>query len=163
MRSADLLAVLQGFYADARAQRVRHEASARQVGEYDFNNTYQYVLNREDAHLRWLRDAIASIGGSVSDAPSGAEAPLPAGRKVPSATVARDDARAAGALVDEWQRKLGAVTHARHRRMLDAILGEVREHQRFFEQVSAGCTDLLGRRTGGSAPVGRVLPARWVE
>jgi hypothetical protein len=47
--------------------------------------------------------------------------------------------------------------------MLDVILGEMREHQRFFEQATAGRTDLLGRRTSGSQPVGGVLATRWVE
>ena len=36
------------------------------------------------------------------------------------------------------------MTHARHRKMLDVILGESREHQRLFEQAAAGMEDLLG-------------------
>ena len=37
----------------------RHEASARAVSHYDFNNTYQYVINREETHLSWLQNALA--------------------------------------------------------------------------------------------------------
>jgi hypothetical protein len=47
--------------------------------------------------------------------------------------------------------------------MLDVILGESREHQRFFEQAAAGVEDLLGRRTGGVPRRGSVLPVRWLE
>ena len=56
-----------------------------------------------------------------------------------------------------------AVTHARHRTMLNVMLGESLEHQRLFEQAAAGFEDLLGRRTGGAARVGGVLPTRWQE
>ena len=55
------------------------------------------------------------------------------------------------------------MTHARHRTMLNVILGESMEHKRFFEQAAAGFEDLLGRRTGGVARVGGVLPTRWLE
>ena len=54
--------------------------------------------------------------------------------------------------------------HARHRAMLNVILGETREQQRFFEQALAGRTDLLGRRSSVAGPAhGEVLPARWIE
>jgi hypothetical protein len=162
VKSADLLTLLRGFHAEALTQRARHEASALRVGDYDFNNTYQYVLNREDAHLAWLRDAIESIGGSVAGVQADAAPPARAGQET-GAAIAADDARAMHALIDEWKGKLGEVTHARHRRMLDVILGEMREHERFFEQASAGRTDLLGRRTGGPRRAGRVLATRWVE
>ena len=53
------------------------------------------------------------------------------------------------------------MTHARHRTMLDVVLGESLEHQRLFEQAAAGFEDVLGRRTGGAERVGAVLPTRW--
>jgi len=55
------------------------------------------------------------------------------------------------------------MTHARHRNMLNVILGESIEHMRLFEQAAAGFEDLLGRRTGGVPRVGAVLPTRWLE
>ena len=55
------------------------------------------------------------------------------------------------------------MTHARHRIMLDVILGESREQQRMFEQAAAGMEDLLGKRTGGVPRQGAVLPTRWME
>ena len=55
------------------------------------------------------------------------------------------------------------MTHARHRTMLDVILGESIEHQRLFEQAASGFEDVLGQRTDGAARVGEVLPTRWQE
>ena len=47
--------------------------------------------------------------------------------------------------------------------MLNVILGESREHQQLFDQAAAGVQDLLGKRTGGVARQGNVLPVRWME
>ena len=55
------------------------------------------------------------------------------------------------------------MTHARHRKMLDLMLGEVAEHQRLFQQAAAGQSDLLGRRPAGAGTGGGVMPARWIE
>jgi len=59
--------------------------------------------------------------------------------------------------------RVATVTHARHRTMLNVVLGESIEHQRLFEQAAAGFEDVIGRRTGGVARVGAVLPDRWQE
>jgi hypothetical protein len=45
--------------------------------------------------------------------------------------------------------------------MLELILGEVAEHQRFFSQAAAGRLDLLGTRQGKGTG-GGVLAVRWV-
>ena len=56
------------------------------------------------------------------------------------------------------------MANARHRRMLNVILGETLEQKRFFEQALAGRRDLLGRRTEDvGLLVGKVLPTRWIE
>ena len=47
--------------------------------------------------------------------------------------------------------------------MLDVVLGESLEHKRLFEQAASGMEDVLGRRTGGVARQGAVLPTRWME
>ena len=67
------------------------------------------------------------------------------------------------AFVDRWRPRLEAMTHARHRTMLDVVLGESLEHMRLFEQGAAGDEDLLGRRTSLAERVGAVLPNRWME
>jgi len=45
---------LQELLSTAAAERLaliqRHEAGARVVSHYDFNNTYQYVISREETH-----------------------------------------------------------------------------------------------------------------
>ena len=55
------------------------------------------------------------------------------------------------------------MSHARDRKMLELVLGEVAEHQRFFSQAADGSADLLGRRPDGAGTGGGVLPRRWVE
>ena len=72
----------------------------------------------------------------------------------------RDDA---AAFVARWRPRVDKLTHARHKVMLNVILGETLEHKRFFDQALAGRTDLLGRRTDGAGTPGVVLPTRWVE
>jgi len=74
-----------------------------------------------------------------------------------------DDAKALAAWVEAWRPRIVAVTHARHRRMLELMLGEMIEQARLFRQASDGRQDLLGRRTGGPRTPGTVLPTRWVE
>jgi hypothetical protein len=163
---------LQQLLTDLAAERValieRHEAGARAVSHYDFNNTYQYVIAREETHLGWLGNALAELGAELPKA--AAALPVPAigkvGKKVePSAfkSILDDDARGLGAFVQKWRPKVDALTHARHRTMLNVVLGESLEHQRLFAQAAAGFEDLLGKRTGGVARVGGVLPARWQE
>jgi hypothetical protein len=163
---------LQQLLTDLTAERValieRHEAGARVVSHYDFNNTYQYVIAREETHLGWLRDALTEAGAAMPTA--SAALPVPAAEKVskkvePSAfkAILEDDARTLTAFVQKWRPKVDAMMHARHRTMLNVVLGESLEHQRLFTQAAAGFEDLLGKRTSGSARVGAVLPVRWME
>jgi hypothetical protein len=157
----DLLALLQEFHRDKLAMTLRHEAGARRVGQYDVNNTYQYIINREDVQLSWLTAAIADLGGRASD---NVDAPTIEGSKDGARAVIEADARDAQAFVDRWRPRVEAMTNARHRGMLRVILGETLEQQRFFEQALAGRTDLLGKRAEQLGPaIGEVLPTRWVE
>jgi hypothetical protein len=163
---------LQQQLTDLAAERValveRHEAGARVVSHYDFNNTYQYVISREETHLSWLGHALAELDEPLPKAP--AALPVPAlpklGKKVePSAfrPVLADDAALLDRFSERWRPKVDALTHARHRTMLLVVIGETREHQRLFEQAAAGMEDVLGKRTSGAARVGAVLPDRWQE
>ena len=77
--------------------------------------------------------------------------------------MADDDARTAAEFLARWQPRVAAMTHARDRKMLELVLGEVAEHQRFFAQAAGGRADLLGRRPEGAGTGGGVLPRRWVE
>jgi hypothetical protein len=162
VRSRDLITLLQEFSRDKLALRERHIAGAARISNYDFNNTYQYVINREDMQVGWLRDALAELGSSLPDPVP--VAPLPPLGKGDAAErdVVDDDARQAQAFVDRWRPPVASMTHARHRRMLEVILGETVEHHRFFDQMLGGRADVLGRRTGGESTGGGVLSVRWL-
>jgi hypothetical protein len=158
----DRLALLQEFFREKAALHYRHQAGAERVSAYDGNNAYQYVLAREATHLAWLRSAITEAGGLADE--SATDVTLPSGGSAGAAqAVAEDDARTSGDFLARWRPRVTAVTHARDRRMLDLVLGEVAEHQRFFAQAAGGRLDLLGSRPEGAGTGGGVLPHRWVE
>ena len=168
VKPGELQHVLSEFTADRVALLQRHEAGAKAVSHYDFNNTYQYVISREETHLSWLSAALDEIGAPVPG--PAAAIPVPAvstgGKKAePSQfrAVLEDDARLLAAFVSKWSGRVDAVTHDRHRTMLKVVLGESQEHARLFQQAATGFEDLLGRRTGGVARQGSVLPSRWLE
>ena len=152
MNPTGRLALLQEFFRETAELHRRHQASAERVPDYDGNNAYQYVLAREDAHLAWIRRAIESAGGAPEDVPGAAAGGSP-----------DDDAATAGQFLSRWQARVSGLSHARDRKMLELVLGEVAEHQRFFAQAAGGSAELLGRRPGGAGTGGGVLPRRWVE
>ena len=160
--------MLTEFAADRLALLERHEAGARVVSHYDFNNTYQYIISREETHMTWLQTALDEFGAPPPRPPSTIAVPdVPKqGRKNDAGAfrgVLEDDARRLGEFVDRWRARVEAMTHARHRLMLQVVFGESREHQRLFEQAAEGFEDVLGRRTGGVPRQGGVLPMRWME
>ena len=159
----DLLPLLQAFYAEKLAMLLRHQSAARLIGQYDANNTYQYIINREEVQLSWLAAAIAELGGTVADAAEPARA-VNAKRADAARVIFQEDLTDAQAFVDRWRARVEAMPNARHRGMLRVILGETLEQKRFFEQALAGRTDLLGRREKTLAPShGEVLATRWIE
>ena len=167
MHKEDLRQLLTDIAAERLAMLQRHEASARVVSHYDFNNTYQYVIAREETHVSWVQNALSEFGVSLP-VPAAAQ-PVPTAPKSKKAepaafrTILEEDARTLRAFVDRWRSRVDAMTHARHRTMLNVILGESLEHARLFEQGAAGYEDLLGRRTSLAERVGAVLPHRWME
>jgi len=159
--AATTSALLVEFYAEKLAAVTAHQAHARFVGQYDVNNTYQYIINREEVQLSWLAKAIGDEGGAV---PETSAAIASSKEKADARTLFEEDRRNAQVFMDKWRPRVEAMEHARHKAMLRVILGETREQQRFFEQALAGRTDLLGRRTHDAGPShGEVLPARWIE
>ena len=159
MKPDDLLQLLREFYREKSALRARHVAAARLITNYNFNNTYQYVINREDVHLAWLHDAITDLGGTPENAP---EPTIQASGKNAAETIFREDSAGAQAFVDRWRDRIEPITNARHKTMLRLMLGEVLEQKRFFDQALEGRQDLLGRRADGMGTPGKVLPHRWV-
>lgn len=155
------LGLLTEFYADKLAELTQHQAHARSITQYDANNTYQYIVNREEVQLTWLAKAIGDEGGVVPESPAFAVA---SEKAVDARQGMDEDRRNAQTFIERWRPKVETMEHARHKAMLRVILGETREQQRFFEQALAGRTDLLGRRTPAAGPAhGQVLPARWIE
>jgi hypothetical protein len=162
--STDLLPVLQDFYRDKLQELLRHIAGARLISQYDANNTYQYVINREETQLSWVGQVIVGLDGAV--AADSAEPSRPSSGKDAAQTILREDLKNAESFYERWRPRVDAMSnaHARHRNMLNVILGETQEQIRFFKQALAGQTDLLGRRTEGvGALVGEVMPTRWIE
>jgi hypothetical protein len=159
----DLLTLLQAFYKDKLIQTLRHSEHARWISQYDINNTYQYIINREETALSWVATAITSLGGRVEEAGPGDPPPAAKGEAAVR-NLLDGDARDAQAFVDRWRPKVEAMSNARHRSMLRVILGEVLEQKRFFDQALAGELDLLGRRDPeAGSRIGEVLPTRWLE
>jgi hypothetical protein len=160
--AAELAALLLEVYKDKVALRDRHVAGARAVSSYEFNNTYQYIVGREDAQVSWLRRALEESGVPVpADVPA---LPVPGGSGgVAEPAVIADDSRLEQAFLDRWTPRLPSMSNARHGRMLQVILGETAEHKRFFDQMIEGRADLLGRRHANVGTGGGVLPTRWVE
>ena len=52
---------------EARVAAAATRPARRLVAQYDVNNTYQYIVNREDTQLAWLAVAIADLGGARAD------------------------------------------------------------------------------------------------
>jgi hypothetical protein len=159
----DLLPLLEEFYREKLTMMLQHQAGARLIGQYDANNTYQYIINREEAQLTWIATAIAELGGTVTDASE----PVRAAKGKPDAAaqaILDEDGHDAQRFVDRWLPRIDDMNNARHAKMLRVILGETLEQKRFFEQALAGRQDLLGRRGEQVGPShGQVLPARWIE
>lgn len=162
VRPADLLALLQDFYRERYALYDRHVRGAQAVADYEFNNTYQYLIAREETHLQWVRAAIEDLGGAVPA--EGGSLSVPEGKGADrERAIIEDDARQQAAFIDRWRTKVDAVTNARHGNMLRLALGEMQEHRRFFDLALEGRDDLLGRRLPGASTGDGVLPVRWVE
>ena len=165
MNTPELLETLREFHRERLTMRQRHVAVARHVTHYDFNNTYQYLINREDVHLQWLEAAIAELGGEPSDAGEpdlGKVTEHGKGKAAAFQPFIEQDAREAGSFVDRWRERVDALDHARHRGMMRVVLGETVENKRFFDQMIAGREDLLGRRADGAGTGGGVTATRWI-
>jgi len=156
-----MLELLREFHRDKFAMRARHVAAARHVSDYDFNNTYQYVIAREDMQVRWLTDAILDLKGQPDEStPAGVE--ISGKGAAAQRSALQGDSDGAESFIAKWRPRIDTLPNARHRTMLNVILGETLEHKRFFDLALAGRTDLLGRRADGAGTGGGVLASRWV-
>jgi DnaK suppressor protein len=153
--SAEMRELLREFHRDKHVMRHTHASAARFVTDYDFNNTYQYILAREDMHLRWLVDAVTDLGGDVDESPV-PDLQVPGkGREAQEAVIAADrDGRTAvsstrGCLASRACRMPGT------RRCSASFWARPLEHRRFFDLALAGRSDLLGRKGRGRGHGGK--------
>jgi hypothetical protein len=89
---SDLQKLLTEFAAGRVALVERHEASARAVSNYDFNNTYQYVINRGETHLSWLQNALAEYAAVLPAAGADALPAPPASKRGERSSLAASEA-----------------------------------------------------------------------
>jgi hypothetical protein len=161
VKPTELVSLLQECYTERLAQYERHKAVAAHIGPYDANNTYQYVINREEMHLSWLADALKDLGAPLPPPPPGPSITMDRGKDA-WRPLAAEDAQRGRQFLEKWRPRVEALTHARNQTMLRLMLGEVAEQVRFFEQAAAGTDDLLGRSTVGAGKRGSVGSSRWI-
>ncbi len=154
---AELLTFLNDFHRETLELFKARQTSAQSVAAYDANNGYQQVLGRQEIHLQWLKDAIAALGGTAAD--SRDEVSGKAARETARSIIDTDVAHQR-AFVERWSPRVAAITNARHRLLLELILGEMKEHLRVLQQASESRPDLLGRHSDGKVLRGSVIAAR---
>ena len=163
MTPTELQQLIRTFYLERLTLLMQHEAAARFVTDYDVNNAYQYIINREETHISWLQHALLDLGVDIPPDP-GAQAMKPQGKgKDAVLELSATDGRSAQAFVTKWRDKVEGVTNARHQGMLRVILGEMLEHARLFEQAAQGRTDIIGTHLAINERRGQVMDTRWIE
>jgi len=159
----ELQQLLRAFYLERLELLMQHESAARDVSDYDVNNAYQCIISREETHVSWLQHALLNVGVEMPADPAVSDArPTRKGEDAVLEMIAAD-ARANQQFVDKWREPIEAVTNARHKGMLEVVLGEMLEHRRIFEQASQGRTDIIGTHLAINDRRGKVLDRRWIE
>jgi hypothetical protein len=155
---ADLQKLLIDFHRETLELFNARQANSQSVAGYDANNGYQQVLGRQEVHLRWLSDAIAGLGGTVVDLPP----PQLTGKasRESARSIIERDAAGQQAFIDRWTLIIPSVSNARNRKMLELVLGEMKEHLRVLQQAAESRADLLGRHSDGKVLRGTVMAAR---
>ena len=118
----ELLPLLQEFHRDKLELLLRHEAGARLIPQYDVNNTYQYIINRDEVQLTWLETAIAELGGAVHPQ-SEPQRSIPGKGPEVARRVIEEDARDSQAFVDRWRPRVEAMDRrVAHRETVDEVV-----------------------------------------
>ena len=163
MNPTELQQLIREFYLARLTLLMQHESAARFVTDYDVNNAYQYIISREETHISWLQQTLLAMSAEIPPDP-----PVPDVRPTRKGhdavlELSANDGRANAKFVAAWQGRIDAVTNARHKGMLEVILGEMLEHRRLFEQASEGRTDIIGTALPINERRGIVIDRRWIE
>ena len=163
MTPTELQNLVRDFYLHRLTLLLQHEAAARYVSDYDVNNAYQYVIAREETHVSWLQHALLDLGAAIPADPSAPDVkPTRKGNEA-ILQLSANDANENQRFVEKWRDRVEPVTNARHKGMLEVILGEMLEHKRLFEQASQGRTDIIGTHLAINERRGKVIDTRWIE
>lgn len=163
MTANDLSSLMRDFYLERLALLLQHESAARHVPDYDVNNAYQYVIAREETHVSWLQHALLDLGATLPPDPPAPDVQPSRKGHDGMLELAGADARGNTQFVQKWRPRVDQVTNARHKGMLNVVLGEMLEHARLFAQASEGRTDIIGTALPINTRRGKVLGTRWVE
>ena len=160
MSAPALADLVRDFYLERVALLMRHEDVAVTITDYDINNAYQYIIAREETHLSWLQHALLDLGAPMPQDPARGAALSVKGDGWKA--LAGEDAKAATQFVEKWRPRLETITNARHKGMLNVILGEMLEHKRLFDQAAEGRRDLIGKSLDINDHSGKVMTSRFV-
>lgn len=163
MTPTELHDLIREFYLERLALLLRHESAARFVSDYDVNNAYQYIISREETHVAWLQQALLALGGDIPGDPSRPDVRAHGKGDAAVRELAGNDATANAAFVAKWRDRIAALSNARHKGMLEVVLGEMLEHQRLFAQAGEGRTDIIGTALPINERRGVVIDRRWIE
>lgn len=163
MTATELHQLIRDFYLERLALLLQHESAARFVSDYDVNNAYQYIISREETHVAWLQQALLALGGDIPADPPRPDVRAQGKGEAVLRELTANDAKANAAFVAKWRDRVAALTNARHKGMLDVVLGEMLEHQRLFAQAADGRTDIIGTALPINERRGVVIDRRWIE
>ena len=157
----ELSQLVRECLAERTTLLMRHEDVATHIPDYDINNAYQYIIAREQTHVSWLQHALLDLKAPIP--PDPARETVTGGKGDAWKGLASEDAQKNAAFVAKWRPRVESITHARHKGMLNVMLGEMLEHKRLFDQAAAGRRDLIGTSLAINDHTGNVLSTRWVE
>ena len=82
---------------------MRHEDVAQHVSDYDVNNAYQYIINREETHVSWLQHAMLDLLAHHSSGPGPDRCWRRPAKGDAWKSLAGEDARANKQFVETWR------------------------------------------------------------
>ena len=119
------------------------------------------MIAREETHVSWLQHALLDLGAAIPPDPSAPDVKPTRKGNEGILQLSANDASENQRFVEKWRERVEPVTNARHKGMLEVILGEMLEHKRLFEQAASGRQDLIGKSLDINDHTGVVMATRW--